>query len=238
MRRALADRVEQLRQAARARHDATLARATQALQAMVREAQPITFRRVANSARVSRSWLYRQPQLRDEIERLRQSPTMPGRSLSLPSGPLQTPSASRSTATATRSPGCRPRTARSGPARPPARRDTGGIGHQALLTFVEDMSSTARPIVTSNDAIRGLENTPYADIGIIRTMRRKGREDGETPRQDLRLLPEQAQRRAIPRRAELSADRPEKHDRDPLELRTRLWTGTAWLPTVAVPGTR
>lgn len=74
MSRALADRVEQLRQAARARHDATLARATQALQAMVREAQPITFRRVANSARVSRSWLYRQPQLRDEIERLRQSP--------------------------------------------------------------------------------------------------------------------------------------------------------------------
>lgn len=28
-----------------------------------------------------------------------------------------------------------------------------------------------------------------------------------------------------------------KHDRNPLELLTRLWTGTAWLPTVAVPGT-
>ena len=41
---------------------------------MVRDAQPITFRRVANSARVSRSWLYREPQIRAEIERLRQSP--------------------------------------------------------------------------------------------------------------------------------------------------------------------
>lgn len=28
-----------------------------------------------------------------------------------------------------------------------------------------------------------------------------------------------------------------KHGRDPLELLTRLWTGTAWLPTVAVPAT-
>lgn len=68
------DRVEQLRQAARARHDTTLARATRSLQDLARDAEPITIARLARAADVSRSWLYRQPELRDEIERLRQTP--------------------------------------------------------------------------------------------------------------------------------------------------------------------
>ena len=71
------DRAERLRQAAHARHDTTMARATRALQAMVQEAQPITFGRLARAANVSRSWLYRQPELRNEIERLRQSKAKP-----------------------------------------------------------------------------------------------------------------------------------------------------------------
>ncbi len=68
------DRVEQLRRAAQARHDTTLARATRALQALAQQAEPITIARLARTADVSRSWLYRQPQLRNEIERLRHSP--------------------------------------------------------------------------------------------------------------------------------------------------------------------
>lgn len=70
----MTDRVEQLRRAARARHEATVTRAMQALQGMATGNEPITFRRVATSAGVSRSWLYREPQVRAEIERLRRSP--------------------------------------------------------------------------------------------------------------------------------------------------------------------
>ena len=65
------DRVERLREAAQARHEATLRRAKNALQSMTRRGEPVTFRRVAETAGVSRSWLYRQQELRDEINRLR-----------------------------------------------------------------------------------------------------------------------------------------------------------------------
>ena len=65
------DRVDRLREAAQARHEATLSRATNALRRLQRRGEAVTFRRVAETAGVSRSWLYRQPQLRDEITRLR-----------------------------------------------------------------------------------------------------------------------------------------------------------------------
>ena len=65
------DRVERLREAAQARHEATLRRAKNALASMTRRGEPITFRRVAETAGVSRSWLYRQQELREEINRLR-----------------------------------------------------------------------------------------------------------------------------------------------------------------------
>ena len=65
------DRVERLREAAQARHEATLRRAKSALASMVRRGEPVTFRRVAETAGVSRSWLYRQQELREEINRLR-----------------------------------------------------------------------------------------------------------------------------------------------------------------------
>jgi hypothetical protein len=68
------DRVEQLRLAARARHDTTLARATLALQALAGGDQPVTFGRLARAARVSRSWIYQQPELRHQVEQLRRSP--------------------------------------------------------------------------------------------------------------------------------------------------------------------
>lgn len=70
----MTDRVEQLRRAARARHDTALARATHTLETLARGNQPISFGRLARTAGVSRSWIYRQPELREQVEKLRQSP--------------------------------------------------------------------------------------------------------------------------------------------------------------------
>ncbi len=66
------DRIERLRQAAQARHEDTLRRARSTLRALARRGEPITVRGVADAAGVSRSWLYRQPKLLAEIDRLRQ----------------------------------------------------------------------------------------------------------------------------------------------------------------------
>jgi regulator of replication initiation timing len=75
----MADRVERLRDAAQARHEVTLRRAESVLQRMAKRGDPVTFNRVAETAGVSRSWLYRQPTLRQEIDRLRDaSASRPG----------------------------------------------------------------------------------------------------------------------------------------------------------------
>ena len=69
----MADRAEGLRHAVQARHEATLARATRALEDLRRQSQPISFHHLAKAAGISRSWLYRQPELRQQIQRLRTS---------------------------------------------------------------------------------------------------------------------------------------------------------------------
>jgi hypothetical protein len=69
----MADQTERLRLAAKARHEATLAKATTALHSLACTAEPINFGHLARTAGVSRSWLYRQPELRQQIEQLRQS---------------------------------------------------------------------------------------------------------------------------------------------------------------------
>ena len=63
--------------AARQRSQATKRRAVTALRRIDNAGTPITFDVVAREAKVSRSWLYNQPDLRAEIERLRgrQRPT-------------------------------------------------------------------------------------------------------------------------------------------------------------------
>ena len=61
--------------AAQARHDATLRRAEDTLRRLDKKGGPITFRRVAEEACVSRAWLYRQDQPRREIDQLRDTPT-------------------------------------------------------------------------------------------------------------------------------------------------------------------
>ena len=64
----MTDRIEALRQAAQARHDATLTRAQNTLRALTDRGETITYTRLARAAGVSRSWLYAQPELRAQID--------------------------------------------------------------------------------------------------------------------------------------------------------------------------
>jgi len=69
-----ADNSHHIVAAARRRATATRRRATAALRRMDHAGQPISFDALAREAKVSRSWLYAQPDLRAEIERLRARP--------------------------------------------------------------------------------------------------------------------------------------------------------------------
>lgn len=63
--------------AAARRHEATRAKAIQALRELSRTGDPVTFASVAAAAGISRSWLYTQPDIRDQIHRLRSTATPP-----------------------------------------------------------------------------------------------------------------------------------------------------------------
>ncbi|BCO36233.1 DUF6262 family protein [Mycobacterium heckeshornense] len=71
--------------AARQRHELTRAKALATLHELDRTGTPITFSTVADAAGVSRSWLYAQNDVKDEIQRLRArnqprpTPTIPAR---------------------------------------------------------------------------------------------------------------------------------------------------------------
>ena len=65
--------------ASRRRSQATHRRAIAAVRQMDTTGMPITFDALAREAGVSRSWLYTQPDLRSEIERLRQQHRSTGR---------------------------------------------------------------------------------------------------------------------------------------------------------------
>jgi hypothetical protein len=69
-----ADKTRQLKAAAAARHNHATRRANDTIKRLDRTGQSITFQAVARAAGVSRSWLYRQPDLRDTITRLRALP--------------------------------------------------------------------------------------------------------------------------------------------------------------------
>ena len=66
-----ADNTRHIIAAARQRHELTRAKAIQALRTLDAAGTPVTFETVARAASVSRSWLYAQPNIRAEIERLR-----------------------------------------------------------------------------------------------------------------------------------------------------------------------
>jgi negative regulator of sigma E activity len=65
------DTAAPLVQAAARRHELTRAKAVQALREFDRAGTPVTFAAVASAAGISRSWLYAQPDIRDQIRRLR-----------------------------------------------------------------------------------------------------------------------------------------------------------------------
>jgi small-conductance mechanosensitive channel len=75
--------------AARRRRELTRAKAVQALRELDRAGTPVTFGVVAQAAGVSRSWLYAQPDVRAEIQRLREA------TLRAPTPPI--PAAQRAT---------------------------------------------------------------------------------------------------------------------------------------------
>lgn len=68
-----ADNTRHIIAAARQRREFTRAKAIQALRTLDAAGTPVTFEAVAQAAAVSRSWLYAQPDIRAEIERLRVS---------------------------------------------------------------------------------------------------------------------------------------------------------------------
>ena len=66
-----ADNTAQLVTAAQRRHEFTRAKAIRTLRELDNAGAPVTFETVARRAEVSRSWLYTQPDIRAEIQRLR-----------------------------------------------------------------------------------------------------------------------------------------------------------------------
>ena len=64
-------RIDPLSEAAARRHELTRAKAVQALRELDRAGAPVTFAAVAQAARISRSWLYTQPDISGQIRRLR-----------------------------------------------------------------------------------------------------------------------------------------------------------------------
>ncbi len=71
----MGDNTIHLLQAAAARHHNAVVNATAAIQELDRAGRPITFQAVAAAAGVSRSWLYRDPDMRAQIEHLRATST-------------------------------------------------------------------------------------------------------------------------------------------------------------------
>ena len=66
-----ADNTAQLADSARRRHELTRGKAIRALRELDRAGAQVTFELVARTAEVSRSWLYSQPDIRNEIQQLR-----------------------------------------------------------------------------------------------------------------------------------------------------------------------
>ncbi len=91
-------RPDPLSEAAARRHELTRARAIQALRELDRAGEPVTFAGVASAAGISRSWLYTQPDIRGQIQRLRTART--GESSAIPAGQRATDASLRARLTA------------------------------------------------------------------------------------------------------------------------------------------
>jgi hypothetical protein len=84
--------------AAARRHQLTRARAIQALRELDRAGSPVTFASVAGAAAISRSWLYTQPDIRDQIRELRTR--SPGPASAIPASQRATDTSLRARLTA------------------------------------------------------------------------------------------------------------------------------------------
>ena len=93
-------RPDPLFEAAARRHELTRAKAIQALRELDRAGAPVTFAGVASAAGVSRSWLYTQPDISDQIRRLRKGTDGAGRSGAIPAGQRATDASLRTRLTA------------------------------------------------------------------------------------------------------------------------------------------
>ena len=147
------DRVQRLREAAQARHDATLRRAENALRRLAKTGDPVTFRRVAEEAGVSR------------VLALPPRPVPPRRSTSYatpqPAGPAACPAAERATVDSLRqqlrtyrerdhpAPHREPGTPRA--TRPPPRRRNAPPPSPPHSDPVDDMSTNASPHATQGN---------------------------------------------------------------------------------------
>jgi hypothetical protein len=93
-------RPDPLSEAAARRHELTRSRAVQALRELDRAGTPVTFAGVAQTAGISRSWLYTQPDISDQIRRLRESTDGPGSAGAVPAGQRATEASLRTRLTA------------------------------------------------------------------------------------------------------------------------------------------
>ncbi len=85
--------------AAARRHELTRAKAIQALRELDRAGAHVTFAAVAAAAGISRSWLYTQPDIRDQIQKLRTN-TNPISGAPVPAGQRSTDASQRARLTA------------------------------------------------------------------------------------------------------------------------------------------
>ena len=93
-------RPDPLSAAAARRHELTRSRAIQALRELDRAGTPVTFAGVAQTARVSRSWLYTQPDISSQIRRLRQETSAAASAGGVPAGQRATDASLRARLTA------------------------------------------------------------------------------------------------------------------------------------------
>jgi hypothetical protein len=93
-------RPDPLSEAAARRHELTRSRAVQALREVDRAGDPVTFAGVAQAAGVSRSWLYTQPDISEQIRRLRQKTNSAGSDGAVPAAQRATDASLRARLTA------------------------------------------------------------------------------------------------------------------------------------------
>lgn len=89
-----------LAEAAARRHQLTRSKAIQALRELDRAGTPVTFAGVAQTAGVSRSWLYTQPDISGQIQRLRKNTHGAGSAVPVPAGQRATDASLRARLTA------------------------------------------------------------------------------------------------------------------------------------------